>query len=289
MENKDLEQQEMIDYYNKAKSIYKKSNGNGKLKKLLNMIVKNILKKVLPYELEIEGIENIPDGPVIYANSHQDFNDVVNSIFACPTNVVTLNNVKVNRMLKMLLNINGVVYVDRTSKESKNAAKEELIECINRGESVNLYPEGTWNRSPNKLHLPLFVGMIEISKRTGVPVIPVAQDYQYEYNDKKELIVKKVIVKFGEPLYVKENEDSIQKLEEFDERLSTIQWELLERQQVLTRKEIDDQYYTDLILKKEKAILSTGADIEEENQIIYGAFKEFYDLFPINEVDLKKK
>ena len=62
-----------------------------KIKEKLNVLIKKILNRILKYEIIIDGLENIPAGPVIYASSHQDFYDIINSIYANPEHCLTLN------------------------------------------------------------------------------------------------------------------------------------------------------------------------------------------------------
>lgn len=37
-------------------------------------------------------------------------------------------------------------------------AKMDMIELLINGHSISYFPEGTWNLSPNKLHLPINIG-----------------------------------------------------------------------------------------------------------------------------------
>ena len=39
-----------------------------------------------------------------------------------------------------------------------------------------MYPEGTWNLSPNLPMLPLFRGIADIAKETNATIIPFAQE-----------------------------------------------------------------------------------------------------------------
>ena len=185
-----------------------------KIKEKLNVLIKKILNRILKYEIKIDGLENVPTGPVIYASSHQDFYDIINSIYANPEHCLTLNASNIRVALKCLLSLNGVIFVDRDSKESRQEATIEMETALAKGKSVNMYPEATLNCTPSKLHLPFNIGMIRMAKRMSVPVIPVVQEYTYDETKLDgKTHVKSVHIVFGEPVYVKEDDDIFEKLE----------------------------------------------------------------------------
>ena len=70
--------------------------------------------------------------------------------------------------------LNGVMLVDRLNKESRIASKKKMIKAIELGASVLMFPEGTWNKSPNLLSEKLFPGFYDIAKETGAPIAIIA-------------------------------------------------------------------------------------------------------------------
>ena len=257
-----------------------------KIKSKLNVLIKKILSKILKYEVIVDGLENVPSGPVIYASSHQEFNDVINSIFANPEHCLTLNASNVSVFLKMLLGINGVVFVDRDSKESRASAKLEMQRALAKGKSINMYPEATWNCTPSKLHLPFYIGMIDIAKRMGVPVIPVVQEYSYDETimDGKSH-VKSVHIRFCKPVYVDVYDDEMLKLGEFEENFSTARWQLIEEKGLFSRKELSNKLYTDYIKARINDWKIPGNDIIEERKQVFGSSNDIYSFIHINDVE----
>lgn len=291
-EEKKLTEKELIKYYIKLQeylSTCEYNNFSEKgiiVREKLNILIKKILKKIIRYDVVIDGYENIPQGPTIYASSHQEFNDVINSIYAYPEHTLTLNASNISWVLKQLLNINGVIYVDRDSKESRRTAKIEMEKSLAKGKSINMYPEATWNCTPSKLHLPFYIGMIDIAKRMNVPVVPVVQEYTYDETilDGKSHI-KSVHIRFGRPIYVTSNDDIIGKLEEFDEVFSTIRWELIEEKGTYPRKKISNKLYTNYIKARINDWKIPGNDIYEERKQIYSANDDFYLFNHVNDID----
>lgn len=270
-----------------AKAEYAHQNGLAlKMKEKLNVLIKKILNRILKYEIIIDGLENVPAGPVIYASSHQDFYDIINSIYANPEHCLTLNASNIRVALKLLLSLNGVIFVDRDSKDSRQEATIEMEKALAKGKSVNMYPEATLNCTPSKLHLPFNIGMIRMAKRMNVPVIPVVQEYTYDETKLDgKTHVKSVHIVFGEPVYVKEDDDIFEKLEEYDEKFSTIRWGLIEEKGSHSRDKISNKLYTNYIKTRIRDWRIPNNDIYEERKQVFGSSDDRYLFYHVNDVD----
>lgn len=115
-------------------------------------------------------------------------------------------------------NLNGTIWVDRHGKESKLCARRAMMDVLQRGKDLIDFPEGTWNLSPNALHLPLYWGIIDIAKQTGKPIIPLC----IEYTDGKTL------TKFSSPITVSGDDGKQEKAEELSAAFSTLKWDIYE-------------------------------------------------------------
>jgi len=116
------------------------------------------------------------------------------------------------------LQFHGVIYVDRDDKEWRTRAKQEMITHLQNGGNIMMYPEGTWNLSPNLPVLPLFRGIADIAKETNATIIPFAQ----EIDDRN----KTYYVKIGEPIYPTEEPLCI--LECLCNQMAELKWSLIE-------------------------------------------------------------
>ena len=116
------------------------------------------------------------------------------------------------------LQFHGVIYVDRDDKEWRTRAKQEMITHLQNGGNIMMYPEGTWNLSPNLPMLPLFRGIADIAKETNATIIPFAQ----EIDDKN----KTYYVKIGEPIYP--TEEPLSMLEDLRSQMAGMKWSLIE-------------------------------------------------------------
>ena len=116
------------------------------------------------------------------------------------------------------LQFHGVIYVDRDDKEWRTRAKQEMITHLQNGGNIMMYPEGTWNLSPNLPMLPLFRGVADIAKETNATIIPFAQ----EIDDKNKIYY----VKIGEPIYP--TEEPLSMLEDLRSQMAEMKWSLIE-------------------------------------------------------------
>ena len=125
--------------------------------------------------------------------------------------------------------LNGVIWVDRHSSIDKKRASQRMRELLSKGESVLMFPEGTWNLEPSKPMLPMYWGCIDIARYANVPIVPFVLEY----------IGKDCYVKFGVPIYVQETDDKLGKFEELSETMATLKWEIWEEFPITTRQEVD--------------------------------------------------
>lgn len=244
-------------------------------------IYRKILKRMRTYDLVVDGTENIPESPVIYAVHHGGIADIPNIIEAITDYAVLLaGKDNIDFASKCLLFLAGTVFVNRKDKADRRKAKQKLIRILRKGRSIIIFPEGTWNLSPSKLHLPLTWGGIDIARKAGVAIVPVAQEYFYEESvlDGKEHI-QKVHIRFGTPVQPSVAGSIEEQLAQLEGAFATVRWSILEEQTLTGRAEIPDMYYQNYIQSK---INSFPGDIEAEEQYIYGASDEFYQYFWLN-------
>ena len=255
--------------------------------KLNQKLVRNIIDSKKGYVLNVYGEENIPNGPVIYASTHQDYNDHFNVVLSIPEHAIILNTSNVTLKFKMLMGANGIVYVDRTSDLSRFDSKLKLMHYLSQNKSVVVFPEATFNCSPNKLHLPLYKGVIDIAKKVQVPIVPLIQEYTY---DESDTTIKNVIccdVKFGKPIYVSYEDDRNEKIEELSETFATIRWDLIESKGSFNRENIMVQEYINYVLARIDGWSKTKVSIDDERKRIYGVNNDFYLFHHVNDVSFK--
>lgn len=255
--------------------------------KLNRQLIRSIIDSKKGYVLNVYGKDNIPNGPVIYASTHQDYNDHFNVVLSIPEHAIILNTSNVTLKFKMLMGANGIVYVNRTSDISRFNSKTELMHYLAQNKSIVVFPEATFNCSPNKLHLPLYKGVIDIAKKMQVPIVPLIQEYTY---DESNATIKNVIccdVKFGKPIYVSYDADRNDKIEELSEAFSTIRWDLIELKGNFNRENITVQEYINYVLARIDGWSKINVSIDDERKQIYGINNDFYLFHHVNDISFK--
>jgi len=70
----------------------------------------------------------------------------------------------------------GTLYVDRDDPDSRRQAIELMVNTVNAGKNIALYPEG--GCKGRRLYEEFKSGAFEVSLRTGVPILPVFLHYE---------------------------------------------------------------------------------------------------------------
>ncbi|MBD5510548.1 MAG: 1-acyl-sn-glycerol-3-phosphate acyltransferase [Lachnospiraceae bacterium] len=298
-EEQQLGKNEILEYYFEFKDfILKRKLTNTtlgaltvapKLKKLTNKLATKVTRFFCRSNVEIivEGKENIPEGSVIFASTHQGILDGFVWIPFMPRHCVILHGASVRTVLKLAQMNTGLILVDKDSKKSRQNAKLDMINILIKGHSIMYFPEGTWNLSPNKLHLPISFGFLDIARKAETAIVPVVMEYSYDSTKDIECI-KKIHIRFGKVMYVKAYDDLKQKLFEYEEIISTMRWELIEEKGVFTRKSISNQEYKNFLKGNLRNLQLGGIDINSERSHILGADDEFYLFHHINDIPLSE-
>lgn len=287
-----LSQKELLVYYSNLRDYLlmtpheSLTNGSLTVCKIINPIVRDTLKKMCGYQIITLGNKDVNGLVGIYAHTHQSKCDHINLIATNPNHTIMLNSSVLSNFYKIVLLINGVVYVNKMDKVSREKAKLELVRLLLQDKGVTMFPESAWNLSPNKLHLPLYVGVTEIAKITGKPIVPVVQEYIYN-DQKKDGIerVEEVYVEYGTPIFVNETDNIFEKLEEYSTAIATMRWNLIERKGKYMRNEISNYEYINFVEGCKRNLENAGIDIEIEKQGLFGANDEFYKFHHINALD----
>lgn len=121
----------------------------------LIMLLKDILRPVLsliasfrvPYKVIIEQSCRLLSGkPVIYAANHFCFADTpIIGRIAPKRSYILLGKQRLGFSDWLYFILNGVIFVDRKDKEDTAASKLAMTAYLDKGRSIVMFPEGTWN------------------------------------------------------------------------------------------------------------------------------------------------
>lgn len=122
----------------------------------------------------VRFVGSLPEpGPYVVVCNHESLADVV-LIGALPREMKWLSKQAIFRIPLMgwMMRMAGDIPVHRGDRESRSRAYDRLVEWLNRGMPVMIFPEGT--RSPTREMLPFKNGAFRLAIETGAPVLPLA-------------------------------------------------------------------------------------------------------------------
>src|SRR4051812_48823718 len=117
----------------------------------------------------------LPERFILIANHPAAFEDIgIPALF----NVVSLAKVQVQNwfIVGRISKAAGTLYVDRDDPASRQQAVETMVNAVNAGQNIALYPEG--GCTGRRLFGKFKSGAFEVSMRTGIPVLPVFLHYE---------------------------------------------------------------------------------------------------------------
>ena len=246
-----------------------------------------IVPLIRPYDLVIEGEENIPsDTEVIFLCNHSNSHDffTVDELFyklkKQVSPIVAWDGL--SWFSRLFFRLGNGILIKRDSSESISKGVLNLCSRMLNGTDGFIFGEATWNMHPYKPMQNLHAGVTEISLITGKPIVPVI--FEYVESDgicKKETdVYKKCIVSFGKPVTVTADESIFGQTDKLQAIMSSMREMLWNREGVkksdFSENDVE-RYINHTYLKKYKAfgfkyntewesqfLLTKGQKIENE-------------------------
>ncbi|MBQ6163525.1 MAG: 1-acyl-sn-glycerol-3-phosphate acyltransferase [Clostridia bacterium] len=188
-------------------------------------------------KLRVEG--KVPKGKCIFVANHFCYDDLPTAISALERHFYVLaSDVDRHTLSGVLMRFNGLVWVDRTDREDRRRAAEEMKEHIRLGHRVLLYPEGLWNVTPHLPMLPMFNGAVRFSQETGVPIVPAYSLFRDG----------ECRVRIGEAF--RPGENAADATLELRDRMATLYYDLLEQFPAERRADIPEGYWRENVLER---------------------------------------
>ena len=125
--------------------------------------------------LHQKNLKLLPERYILIANHPSAFEDVgIPALF----DVVSLAKMQVADwfIVGRISKAAGTLYVDRDDPASRDQAIEVMVNTVNAGQNICLYPEG--GCKGRRLFHEFKSGAFEVSIRTGVPILPVFLHYE---------------------------------------------------------------------------------------------------------------
>ena len=125
--------------------------------------------------LEVGGLEHLRDlGHAIFVANHASYFDVVVVLATLPVNLRFAAKARLATypVLGTVIPRAGYIAIEKTRLKEQMEEADELSAGLGAGESMFVFPEGTFVRSPGLL--PFRLGAFRAAAETGRPLVPVA-------------------------------------------------------------------------------------------------------------------
>ena len=207
------------------KAVYEKEiKFRRKFYKLLKLVGPSMLECTQVYEnrktlnnpdsTEADEQIKLPDKPVIFVANHGFHDDVLASVLAAnrhPYIIWGSIPLLYNTFNGFASSLVGAVCVNRKNKNSRNASIPKAKKVMEYGTDILMFPEGGWNKTPERLVLELWKGVYTLSCETQCDVVPITHYVRdMEVLDKKNII--HTVVDDPIPLYKMEQNDAMRYL-----------------------------------------------------------------------------
>jgi 1-acyl-sn-glycerol-3-phosphate acyltransferase len=125
--------------------------------------------------LEVHGRAHLEDlGPAIFVANHASYLDVVVVLATLPVNLRFAAKGRLTRypVLGTLIPRAGYIAIEKAKLSDQMEGADEVSAALGAGESMFVFPEGTFVRAPGLL--PFRLGAFRAAAETGRPVVPMA-------------------------------------------------------------------------------------------------------------------
>jgi len=137
-----------------------------------------IATPILGIKIETEGAPI--EGTALYLSNHRSFSDPVILCGVLDAYVIAKAEVADYPFLNKGAELTGIIYVKRDDVNSRKATRHAMVETIQKGLNVLVYPEGTTNAS--KRTLPYRMGTFKEAAANNIPIVPVTLEYKTKYD-----------------------------------------------------------------------------------------------------------
>ena len=207
--------------------------------------------------------------PLIFAANHSNVHDVPVVLSVIKKHVYVLAGDEVKDDINGLaFRLNGVVWVHRGDRENGRIAKKKVLNLLRRKKSILIFPEATWNLTPNLPMLPLHWGVIEFAQETNTPIVPITLEYT---NDGK------CDYSVGKEILITRNQSKKIAIDNLRDTLATMRWDYWEQYSNKQRASISETDY--LEYTKYRLDEYPKLNVEFEKTTILKRYDDFDEVF----------
>jgi len=139
-------------------------------------------------------------GPYLFVCNHRSSLDpmfILSDVLAYP---IAKYEVKSWPLIGVGAELSGILYVNKSNKESKNQTKDGIYNHLKSGNNIVLFPEGKTHGE--HLTIQYKKGSFEQAARAGIPVVPIAIEYMDQRDYWRHIMnfAQHFLLRFGKPV-----------------------------------------------------------------------------------------
>ena len=124
------------------------------------------------WRVRIEGLEHLPTGPCVLIANHQSMADILALMgLPVPFKFVSKASLFSIPLIGLMMRLMKYVPIERNRLQSMSSMMEQCVTLIRAGQSVLLFPEGTY--ASGLARLPFKKGAFRIAQMAQVPIVPI--------------------------------------------------------------------------------------------------------------------
>lgn len=160
-------------------------------------------------KVDVFGLENLPEGNVLFISNHQGNFDIPLILGFVPKPKGFLAKIEIKRTPLMSTWMKDIhcIWIDRSKFKDSARFIDEGVESLKAGNSLLVFPEGTRSKSRVMRHFK--AGSFKLAIKSGVPIVPLTVDGSYKvFEQKKRIQPAKLKVTIHPPVYYERLSDS---------------------------------------------------------------------------------
>ncbi len=156
--------------------------------------------KALGFQLQSEGIENLPEqGPIFFVSNHQGTLDPAPIVATCPLPLAFVSkkeNEKIPLLGRLALMI-GTIHFDRDTREGNVHMLRESARRLKQGKNLLIFPEGT--RSKGDQMNEFKMGSLQPAYMGKATIVPITLQHCYAL-DERHTRIRSLKVIYGKAI-----------------------------------------------------------------------------------------
>ena len=200
----------------------------GKIDEMNNIVclgtrtISQKLIKLSDSTVNVHGLENIPEGPVLFVSNHQSNMDIaiICGFIDKPKGFIAKKELKKLPLINKWITLAGSIYLDRENPRKSMEGILDGIKPLKNGHSLVVFPEGTRSRGDKMGEFKS--GSFKLATKSKVPIVPLTIDGTYRVMEANKILIKPSNINFyvHKPIYTdKLSKEEIAKLPETVEHI----------------------------------------------------------------------